>query len=268
MRNPRGGRSRRDQAIPSRTLGVVIAGEVNVAQAIPARMDQRAKKHRQTVTGYAVVGPILDLPRLDREKGRDKAAHGHGSVRFNRACPESCCLALEEILPVGAERLLQPERHLGRERCLPVQQLRKGRPGHAQRLRDSRHRHVRRDDVAPDVCADTLGSCFIHNDSVFSDATGYNNGAVAERAIFQMRDYHRGRDVPRQLKDVPEAALAEDHGLALTSSTSYHGYIVRGRCYARRTVIAWPEGIPLETPSDVIVRLNPPFVQPAARTCG
>ena len=110
-------------------------------------MNQRAQKNRHELTGSRSCSPRFYVASLDREEGRYEATGGDRAVRIALTLAIEPRLPVQEFLPVGSERPLEPQRHLWRQGCLPVQHVRERGAAYSQTPGRLCDRHTFRDDA-------------------------------------------------------------------------------------------------------------------------
>ena len=130
-----------------------------MTQLSPRCVDQPAQEHRKTIASLNTPPcPVRDLLRSDREETRRVGTDGHGPVFRTSAMTVRRCLELKQSRPIRAERSLQSEGHVLRQRRPAVEEIRQRRSADAQSAGSFGCCHPGRNDLLPDEAANIRGA--------------------------------------------------------------------------------------------------------------
>src|SRR5690606_7455236 len=105
-----------NQAVPARTLSIVIAWEINLRKPNTCRVNQSAQKHREAGSRLNVMrSPVFDGISLDCQERRD-IGHCTGWLYFPAGLSSLILsLHLHQFFERHLKSFLQPRSHLGRQ---------------------------------------------------------------------------------------------------------------------------------------------------------
>ncbi len=100
---------------------VVVTREVDLAEVVAGRMYELSQKDGKVAAGVDLaIGPVLDLPCFDGKEIRDEGANRDLLFTGALLLPFVGGLHIEQPLAIGAERLLQSDRHVGGQGRFPI----------------------------------------------------------------------------------------------------------------------------------------------------
>lgn len=80
-------------------------------------MGKLAQENREVVARFDIVFcPVVNLSSLYSKESRNVSANGEFSFSDAALLAVKCRLQIEKLLPVRAERLFEPDGHVGRQR--------------------------------------------------------------------------------------------------------------------------------------------------------